>query len=267
MESTLTNLMDWNSKREVKEVWKRQINEGVFTVGEECAPRESDDQLDSMSRADAIEILKRFHEAVDDKVTAYLDPSIKPQCEAIIAQVMTKETKRACDYRHTAILLLMNLLKYDGQSPLCLIFRTIVEMSDIMYSSEDKRTTRSIFRFYNLTWLHAMTCTEVMYTPRNMTPEKFFGAYFHALSSHAAQQYEVVCLKSVNTENEERILGMASKIATTTSNRKPENVLPNILLRLQGVHSVTETPWKSKTTLYEQLQNSYHQLLTRLSPK
>ena len=25
---------------EVKEVWKRQINEGVFTVREECAPRE-----------------------------------------------------------------------------------------------------------------------------------------------------------------------------------------------------------------------------------
>ena len=27
---------------------------------------QSDDQLDSMSQADAIEILKRFHEAVDD---------------------------------------------------------------------------------------------------------------------------------------------------------------------------------------------------------
>ena len=38
----------------------------------------------------------------------------------------------------------------------------------------------------------------------------------------------------MNTENGETILGMASKIATTTSNRKPENVLPNILLRLQA---------------------------------
>ena len=193
------------------------------------------------------------------EVTSYLDPSIKPQCEAIIAQVMTKETKRACDYRHTAILLLMNLLKYDGQSPLCLIFRTIVEMSEIMYSSEDKRTTRSILRFYNLTWLHAMTCTEVMYTPRNMTPEKFFGAYFHALSSHAAQQYEVVCLKSVNTENEERILGMASKIATTTSNRKPENVLPNILLRLQAGAQ------RDRNTLEEQ-NNSIRAAAKQLPP-
>ena len=78
-------------------------------------------------------------------------------------------------------------------------------MSEIMYSSEDKHTTRSILWFYNVTWLHAMTCKKVMYTPRNA--RKFFGAYFHALSWHALQQYEVVCL---NTENEERILGMAN---------------------------------------------------------
>ena len=69
-----------------------------------------------------------------------------------------------------------------------------------------------------------------VHTQKMMT-EKFFGAYFHALS---AQQYEVVCLKRVNTENEVRVLGMASKIAATTSNRKPENVLLNILLRLQA---------------------------------
>lgn len=90
-------------------MWQRQIDEGVLTVGEECAPREvttlctqggevvtkthmmhsrkvplkcirerllkmqepymrlqSDEQLDSMSRDDAIQILKQFHEPVDD---------------------------------------------------------------------------------------------------------------------------------------------------------------------------------------------------------
>ncbi|KAL5509921.1 hypothetical protein EMCRGX_G005368 [Ephydatia muelleri] len=53
-------------------------------------------------------------------------------------------------------------------------------------------------------------------------------------TDHAAQQYEVVCLKSINTENEERIFETAKRIASTTSNRKPEQVLPNMLLRLQA---------------------------------
>ena len=117
------------------------------------------------------------------EITAHLDPCMKPECEAIIEQMMKKETKRACDYRHTAILFQMALLKYDDRSPLCIIFKTIVEISEILYGSEDKRTTKSVLRLYNITWLHAMTCAEVMHTPRSMTTEKLFGAYFHALCS------------------------------------------------------------------------------------
>ena len=86
----------------------------------------------------------------------------------------------------------------------------------------------------NLTWIHATACTDVFQQLKHLTQEKFYGAYFHALTSHAAQQYEVVCLKSINTENEERIFETAKRIASTTSNRKPEQVLPNMLLRLQA---------------------------------
>lgn len=41
-------------------------------------------------------------------------------------------------------------------------------------------------------------------------------------------------MKSTNAENEERLFGQAKAIALSTTNRKPSNILPNILLRLQA---------------------------------
>ena len=67
-----------------------------------------------------------------------------------------------------------------------------------------------------------------------MSHEKFFGLYLHSLVVHAPRQYEIVCLKSVNTENEERIFQQAKQIALKCTNRKPENVIPSVLIRLQA---------------------------------
>ena len=63
-----------------------------------------------------------------------------------------------------------------------------------------------------------------------------FGNYLHALTSHAPQQHEILCLKSVNTENYERFFGQARPSTTITSNRTPENIF-KILLRLQAKRS------------------------------
>lgn len=43
----------------------------------------------------------------------------------------------------------------------------------------------------------------------------------------------MVCLRSVNAECQERLFGQAKQIALNTTNRKPSNVIPEILLRLQ----------------------------------
>ena len=43
-----------------------------------------------------------------------------------------------------------------------------------------------------------------------------------------------MCLKSCNAEHKEGLFGQIKRIAEITSNRKPENILPNILLRLQA---------------------------------
>lgn len=43
-----------------------------------------------------------------------------------------------------------------------------------------------------------------------------------------------MCLKSVNTEHQERLFGQARRIVASTTNRKPNNIIPAILLRLQA---------------------------------
>ena len=74
-----------------------------------------------------------------------------------------------------------------------------------------------------------------------------YGTYLHALTSHAPQQYEIVCQKSINAENQERLFGQARRAAEATSNRHPENIIFTSLLRLQAkkevghiLHSVNE---------------------------
>ncbi len=51
---------------------------------------------------------------------------------------------------------------------------------------------------------------------------------------HALLQYEIVCLKSVNTENQERLFPQAKSIASKCSNRKLDNVISAVILRLQA---------------------------------
>ena len=61
-----------------------------------------------------------------------------------------------------------------------------------------------------------------------------FGIYFHAIVCHAAPQYELVCLRSTNAEDQERLFGQAESITGNTSNHHPNHVIPNPLLRIQA---------------------------------
>lgn len=55
-------------------------------------------------------------------------------------------------------------------------------------------------------------------------------------------------LRSCNAEHEERLFRQAKDIASNTSNRKPESVIPNIMLRLQAK--------QKQTNLYSSMQAS-----------
>ena len=43
-----------------------------------------------------------------------------------------------------------------------------------------------------------------------------------------------ICMRSINTEHRERLFGQAKKTAFNATNRKPNSIIQNILLRLQA---------------------------------
>ena len=115
-----------------------------------------------------------------------------------------------------------------------LLLSTAVKISELLYSSDNKRTPKSVLQLYNCTWLHHELCKTLFSKPKEVSYEKFFRLYLHSLVVHAPRQYEIVCLKSINTENQERIFQQAKQIALKCTNRKPDNVIPSVLIRLQA---------------------------------
>ena len=71
-------------------------------------------------------------------------------------------------------------------------------------------------------------------TFRDSWRPKFFGLYLHALVVHAPPQLEIISLRSVNTENQERIFSQLRKTAMAATNRQPQNVVSSTILRLQA---------------------------------
>ena len=129
---------------------------------------------------------------------------------------------------------------------------TAVKISERLYSSDVKRTPKTVLQLYNCSWLHHELCKCLYSKPKEISYEKFFGLYLHSLVVHAPRQYEIVCLKSVNTENQEQIFQQAKQIALKCTNRKPENVIPSVLIRLQAKE------------ITGKLSNIYHSAITRV---
>ena len=92
-----------------------------------------------------------------------------------------------------------------------MLLLTAVKISERLYSSDLKRTPKNILQLYNCTWLHHELCKSLFTKPKEITYEKLFGLYLHSIAVHAPLQYEIVCLKSINTENQERLFSTSKK--------------------------------------------------------
>ena len=164
-----------------------------------------------------------------------------------------KTTKRGADYRVAMIHTLSVLQRQQTPTNILQVVETAVDISSILYQEEIQRSPKAVLRLYNKTWLHFELCKELFSATSTVTHQKFFGIYLHALTLHAPPQYEILNLKSANTEHEERLFGQAKQIVNNASNRHPNNVIPNILLRLQAK--------QMKKDLYK----TYHESASRIS--
>lgn len=142
----------------------------------------------------------------------------------------------------------------------------------------------AVLRLYNNLWLHHQLCCDLFKELKN-TRDKFFGLYLHSLSKHAAKQYELVCLRSINAESQEGMFGQCRRITERTTNRHPNNIMTQIMIRAQCKHSIYEKTRNSTTIvtkaaaglpsfngtcvpfeLVNKYKDSWQSHLTRISP-
>ena len=97
------------------------------------------------------------------------------------------------------VLQLYKLLTAEQANPWVLqLLHSVIKVSQILYSDEENRSPKQVLSLYNNAWLHMELCKDLIPTPRSISKRKMYGIYWHALTSHALQQYEIVCKKSIN---------------------------------------------------------------------
>ena len=119
--------------------------------------------------------------------------------------VFAKETLRCSDIRKGMILMYKALCESNADEILTRVFETAVEISELLYAHWHKRTPTSILRLHNVCCAHGMLCIQLFGVPKTMTTRKFFGRYFHSLTTHTPLFYRMIALWSLNTEGQERI--------------------------------------------------------------
>ena len=126
--------------------------------------------------------------------------------------VLNKETLRCADFRKAAILLSQGLKETSCGDDIKQLVNTAVEIFQIFYSNQHKRTPRTILRLHNLAYKHALLCTKLFSTPKSNTRRAMFGMYYHSITCHSPKLYRIIALKSLNTEFQERTFGQAKNI-------------------------------------------------------
>ncbi len=169
-----------------------------------------------------------------DELPNILQPSVATKCEALLGSCLSKDKISGADLRRTVIQVFLYFLDCNVQPEILSLLQSIIKVGEILYSSDSRRTPRALLQLYNHCWFHFELCTDLFSTPKSISHAKMFGHYLHALTAHAPTQYELVCLRSVNTENQERLFGQARQIALKCTNRSPQNVIPQVLLHLQA---------------------------------
>lgn len=161
---------------------------------------------------------------------------VSTKIRALLESSLCKDKLTGADIRRTVIqaLLLLNDYSTCISEDVALLLKTAVKIGAILYSCADNRTPRALLQLYNHCWLHHELCVKFFHFPQKMTRTKMFSHYLHALTAHAPTQYEIVCLRSINTENQERLFGQARQIARKRTNHQPQNIIPQVLIRLQA---------------------------------
>ena len=116
-----------------------------------------------------------------------------------------------------------------------ILFVTLSEIKEILYSSDDERSPQRLLRMTNLIFQYVLIIH--IYIRDNLvslTPRKCFGVYLPAIMKHAGLRYRIVCGIGANTEKEEVMFRSIKTDTKLTSNFHSDQLVSNIIIRLQA---------------------------------
>ena len=148
----------------------------------------------------------------------------------IKSAVLNKEAIRCSDIRKDVLLMYIKLTEVNADRTLIQLVSTAAELCELCYSHEYSRSPKRILYLYNVTFLHAHFRTKLFSSPKTMTRRKEFGRYFHSIANHVPT---IISLRSVNSEQQERMFAQSKAITRTTTNYHGQHVIDNILHRVQ----------------------------------
>ena len=115
-----------------------------------------------------------------------------------------------------------------------ILFATLSEIKEILYSSDNERSPQRLLRMTNLIFQYVLIIH--IYIRDNLvslTPRKCFGAYLY-LMKHAGLQYRIVSGRSANTEKEEVMFTSIKTDTKLTSNFHSDQLVSKIIIRLKA---------------------------------
>ncbi len=195
-----------------------------------------------------------FHNIMTE-LPRILPSDLQCKTEDLLTATLSKDKVTGSDLRKTLIQLYLLLSNTNASAPVVRLLQTAVKIGEILYSTEEHRTPRQVLQLYNHCWVHHELCRDLFAKPKEVSRTAMFGIYLHSLTAHSPQQYEVVCQRSVNTENQERLFGQTRSIALATTNRQPQNIIPHVLLRLQAKKEVDQL-WQSVRNAESQVRSA-----------
>ena len=135
----------------------------------------------------------------------------------------------------TKLLLLLLFSPFIGfvSEKVQLLLDTMTEISRILYAKVPERCQKSVLRFHNQTFLHAIACEEVIGKPIVLAEKTFYGHYLHSLMCHAPIQHRIICSRST-TKQQERHFNTFASIYLATSSRRPGEIITPGLIRMQA---------------------------------
>ena len=111
---------------------------------------------------------------------------------------------------------------------------SLVDIISLCYTQFNSRTPKQVLRLYNQCFVFAVLSKSTIGTPCKITARRFYGCHFHSLTSHIPEVARVFCLRSIVVENEERTFGDMRRISEATSNRHPESLVDNAVIRFNA---------------------------------